>query len=214
MLADRLRDRHEDHAGLLQLLLERRRNGDRIRTPHRPRPAATLWRFIAVQRAAIRPHDARQHLLLAQRNAELLVGLEDFRIDLVERLRRRVLLGRRVVVDVLVVDRRIVDPRPCGLAHGEPVPVGEQAPFQHPVRLLLLGRDEADGIFGKALRRLFGLDLRLKPVLVLVDVDQAHLLDGLLYGRHLVPSAAVSRTAGWIWWLIRLRRSTFVEPGD
>jgi hypothetical protein len=32
----------------------------------------------------------------------------------------------------------------------------------------------------------------------LVDVDQANLLDGLLYGRHFIPSAAVSRTAGWM----------------
>ena len=43
-------------------------------------------------------HDAGQHLLLAQRNAELLVGLEDFRIDLVER-RQRLLLRRRVIIE-------------------------------------------------------------------------------------------------------------------
>jgi hypothetical protein len=36
---------------------------------------------------------AGEDLLLAQRNAELLVGLEDFRIDLVERLQRRLFFG-------------------------------------------------------------------------------------------------------------------------
>ena len=74
MLADRLRDRHEDHAGLLQLLLERGRDRDRIE--HGIDRDAPL---------AFRAHHAFQHLDFAQGNAELLVGLEDFRIDLVER---------------------------------------------------------------------------------------------------------------------------------
>jgi hypothetical protein len=43
--------------------------------------------------------DAGQDLLLAQRNAELLIGLENFRIDLVERFRTRLALRRRVVAD-------------------------------------------------------------------------------------------------------------------
>ena len=42
---------------------------------------------------AFRTLDAGQHLLLAQRNAELLVGLQNLRIDLVERLRRLAFFG-------------------------------------------------------------------------------------------------------------------------
>ena len=39
----------------------------------------------------------------------------------------------------------------------------------------------------QALGGLVGFDQRLEPVLVLVDVDPADLIDGLLYGRHLTP---------------------------
>ena len=104
--------------------------------------------------------DAEQHLLLAQRNAELLVGREDFRIDLVERLRPGLLLRRGVVIEVLVVDLRIIDPRPVRLAHGQPAPIGVEPPLQHPFRLALLRRDEADGVLGQALRGLLGFDQR------------------------------------------------------
>ena len=79
MLADRLRDRHENHAGLFQLFLEgcghRNRIEHRIDRNTRPRAVATL--------------DAGQDFLFAQWNAELLVGAQNFRIDLVERLQRR-----------------------------------------------------------------------------------------------------------------------------
>ena len=45
---------------------------------------------------------------------ELLVGLEQLGIDLVQALRPvLLLLGRRVVDDRLVVDRRVVDVRPA-----------------------------------------------------------------------------------------------------
>ena len=132
-------------------------------------------------------------LLLAQRNAELLVGREDFRIDLVER-GQRLLLRRRVVVEVLVVDLRVIDPRPGRLAHGQPAPIGLEPPRQHPFGLVLLGRDEADDVLGQALRGLVGFDLGHEPVFVLVDVDPADLLD-------------VSCTAG-----IHLLRSRFQGP--
>jgi hypothetical protein len=42
-----------------------------------------------------------EHFLLAQRNAELLVGLEQFRIDLVQRFRPRLVLRRGVIIGVL-----------------------------------------------------------------------------------------------------------------
>ena len=75
-----------------ELLLEGGR--DRNRIEHRVDRDAPL---------ALRAHDAGEDLLLAQRNAELLVGLEDFRIDLVER-GQRLLLRRRIIIEVLVID--------------------------------------------------------------------------------------------------------------
>ena len=82
MLAQRLRDRHEDHAGLFQLVLEG--GGDRNGIEHGIDRDAAL---------AFRAHDAGQHFLLAQRNAELLVGAQNFRIDLVERVQRGFCFG-------------------------------------------------------------------------------------------------------------------------
>ena len=56
---------------------------------------------------------ACQHLLLRQRDTELLVGAEQLGVDLVQALGTvLVRLRRRVVNDALVVDLRIVDHRP------------------------------------------------------------------------------------------------------
>ena len=49
---------------------------------------------------------AGEDLLLGERDAELLVGLEQLRVDLVEAAERLLGLGRGVVDDGLVVDRR------------------------------------------------------------------------------------------------------------
>ena len=177
MLAQRLGDRHEDHAGLGQLLLEG--GGDRDGIEHRvdrdPRAAApspTLRR-----RAEQSP--ARAAECRACRRSRGFPG----------RSRRAtsapcLLLRRGVVVEVLVVDRAVIDPRPGRLAHGQPAPIGVEPPLQHPLGLVLLGRDEADGVFVQALGGLVGFDIGHEPVLVLVDVDTADLIDGLLYGRH------------------------------
>ena len=173
MLADRFRDRHEDHAGRLQFLLEGGR--DRNRIEH------GVDRDLAL---AFRPHDAFQHLDFAQGNAELLVGLEDFRIDLVERADLLLRLRRRVVIEILVVDLGIVDARPGRLGHGQPAAIGLQPPFQHPGRLVLFRGNEADGVFRQPLGGLVGLDKRLKSISILVDVDAPDALDRLLYGWH------------------------------
>ena len=81
----RFGERAEDDADFGQLLLERRRH--RHAVEHR------------VDR------DAREQLLLLEGNPELVEGLPDFRVDLVEALQARLLLRRRVIDDVLVVDR-------------------------------------------------------------------------------------------------------------
>ena len=198
MLAQRLRDRHEDHAGLLEFRLECGCDRNRSRTPHRPRPCGCRCRprfAIGVIFRLVLDH-ARQNLLLAQRNAELLVGPENFRVDLVERLRAGLLLRRRVVIEVLVVDLVVVHPRPVRLLHGEPAAIGVETPRQHPFRLVLLGRNEPDRVLGKALRGLVGLDVGDEPVFVLVDVDAANPLDRLLDCRH---SSLRSRGQGpWV----------------
>ena len=59
---------------------------------------------------------AGQQLLLVQRNAELLVGLQQLGIDFVQALEPGLLLGRGVIDDVLVIDRRILDVGPLGSA--------------------------------------------------------------------------------------------------
>ncbi len=86
VLEHRLRERAEDHAGLRELVLERR--GDRDAVEHR------------VDR------DAGEAGALVQRHAELLVGREQLRVHFVEALRAVLLLRRRVIGDRLVVDRR------------------------------------------------------------------------------------------------------------
>jgi hypothetical protein len=131
-----------------------------------------------------RSHHAFEDLDFAQGNAELLVGFQDFRIDLVERGHRLLRLGRRVVIEILVIDLGIVDPRPFRLGHGQPAAIGFQPPFQHPGRLVLLRGYEANGIFRQALGGLVRLDKRLKSISILVDVDPANPIDRLLYSRH------------------------------
>ena len=168
MVLQRLGDRAEDDAVALQLLLEG--GGDRDRIEH------------GVDRDLRRALHAGEHLLLLQRNAELLVGAQQFRIDLVEALRPFRVLGRGVVVDVLEVDRRIVDHGPGRLGHGQPVAVGLEPPVEHPVRLVLAGRDEADDVLVQPLRGRLHLDLGFPAMLVLAEI--ADLRDGLCSCRH------------------------------
>src|SRR5712671_5601179 len=203
MLLQRLRNRHEDDAGPGEFGLEGGRNRNRVE--HRINCHAAIT--IAALAAAFLPVlvfavlarwllHAREDFLLAQRNAELTVGFKDFRIDFVERLRALLLLGGRIVIKVLIVDRRVMDPRPLRFLHGQPAPIGFKAPSQHPGGLVLLLRDKSNDVFGQALGGLVRFDQRLEPVFVLVNVDPADLVHRFLYGRHF-PSAAVSRTAGW-----------------
>ena len=188
MLLQRFRDRHEQHAGLGQFGLERGRHRNRVeyRVHGHAAVAAAGLRFAAVGVLAcgLRVLHAEEDFLLAQRDAELLVGAQDFRIDFVKRFRSVLLLRRRVVVNVLVVDRAVFDLGPFRLAHGQPAFVGIEPPRQHPVRFVLFRRNEAHDIFGQALRGLFRFNQRLKSVFVLIDVDAPDLLDGLLHCRH------------------------------
>ncbi len=184
MLVRRLRDRAEDDAGLGQLILERGGDGDGIEH--------------GIDRDTGNAAHAGEHFLLAQGDAELLVGLQNLRIDLVERLRRLVHLGRGVIIKVLIVDRAVLHPRPGRLLQGEPAAIGFEPPVQQPLRLVLLGRDEADGILGEALGSLLHLDIGDETVFVLVHVDGADAVHGFPYGGHCtLLILAASRAATW-----------------
>src|SRR2546422_11572644 len=86
---------------------------------------------------------------LFRSNTELLEGLQELGIDLIEARGPLALpLRCRVVHDLLVVDGRIRDVRPLrlsGLARQlAPVAIRAQAPLQHELGLRLLGRDQTD----------------------------------------------------------------------
>ena len=193
VFADRLRHRHEQHAGLGELGPEGGDHGDGIE--HRvDRDAAGLVDVVARLAILGRLLHAGEDLLLLQRNSELLIDLENFGVDVAERGRAGRALRRGVVVDVLEIDLRIVDARPGRLLEGQPAAIGAEAPFKHPVGLALLGRNEADRILGQALRCLVHLDKGFESVFVLIHIDVADLLDGLLHSRHQrSPSMSGSR---------------------
>ena len=68
--------------------------------------------------------DACQHLLFQQRNAELVIGLQQLGVHLIQRLGPILgFLGCAVVTDFLVVNRRDVEMRPVRRIHGEPMSI-------------------------------------------------------------------------------------------
>ena len=172
VLAQRFRDRAEDHAGLGEFRLEGGDHGDRVEHGVHRHLAGGILTALLVEIAllALLP-DAREDLLFLQRNAELGIGLEQLGVHLVEALGRRHALGGGVVIEVLEVDLGVVDLGPGRLLHLQPAAIGLEAGLQHPGRLVLLVRDEADDVLVQALGRIFGLDVGREAVLVLVDVD-------------------------------------------
>src|SRR5262249_24075491 len=102
----------------------------------------------------------------------------------VERTELLLRLRRRVVVDVLVVDSRVIDPRPGRLGHGQPAAVSLKPPLEHPGRLVPPGGNKTDELFPQTPLGPLRFDERLKPISVLIDVDPAHPVDRLLYGWH------------------------------
>jgi hypothetical protein len=164
---DRLGHGAEDHPHVMKLLLEG--GGHRDAVEHR------------VDRHAGEP------LLLHQGNAELLVGAQQLRVDLVQALRPLGGLGGGVVVGVLVVDRREGDLGPLGLCHGEPVLIGLEPPVEQPVRLALLVGDEPDDVLVEALGRGLGLDVGHEAVLVALVGDLLNLSCRFDRGSHLSP---------------------------
>src|SRR5690606_26962774 len=118
---------------------------------------------------------------------ELLEGAQQLRVDLVEALRAvGLLLRRRVVDDVLEIDRRIVDLRPLRLGHRDPAAVGTQPPLEHELGLALAFGDQADRVLRQALGYLVGLDLRDEAGRVLAIEEGVELGGG---GTHAMDSS-------------------------
>src|SRR5207247_11447132 len=126
MLLDGLGEGTEDDPQVRELVLERRRDGD------------------AVEDRVDR--DAREALLLLERDPQLRVEGPDLRIDILEALDFLLRLRGRVVDYVLVVDRRGPDVRPGRLLHREPGAVGPRPPLGHPFPLLLLSGSVAHAL--------------------------------------------------------------------
>ena len=135
-----LRKRHEDDAHLGELVPEGRGHRD------------------AVEHGI--DGNTCEHLALVKRNAKLLVGREELRVDLVEALWSVVLALRRgVVTDLLVVDRGVADLCPGWFFHLEPATVRLEPPIEQPLGLLLLLRDEPHDLFAETGRRVLLLDV-------------------------------------------------------
>jgi hypothetical protein len=127
--------------------------------------------------------DAGQALPLGERNPELLEGLQELGIDLVEvRWPLALPLRSRVVHDLLIVDGRVRHVRPLRLAGGAlqlaPVAIGAQPPLQHELGLRLLGRDLADDVLAQARRQRIGFDVAHEPPLVVAGRQRLECLRG------------------------------------
>ena len=149
----RLADREEDHARFLEFFAESGGHADAVE--HR------------IDRDLAGSLDPGEHFLFRHGNAELVVHRLDLGIELVERFELLLLLRRRVIIGVLVIDRRIAELGPVGLFHFLPQAEGLQPPVEHPLGLALLCADEANRVFSQPLLGEFGLDIRRPAVLVL-----------------------------------------------
>jgi hypothetical protein len=147
MLAHRLGERHEDDPVRGELLAERGRHRD------------------AVEHGV--NGDAGEQLLLVERNPELIERRTHFRIDFIQAVQHLLLLRRRVVDDVLVVDRVVLDVLPGRLLHRQPQAIRLQPPLEQPFGLPLLLGDHPDDVLVEALRDRVDFDVGVKAVLVL-----------------------------------------------
>ncbi len=114
-----------------------------------------------------------QPLALLQRNPQLLVGLQQLRINLLQAPRPIALLLRRGIIHrALVINRRVMHMRPRRLLHRQPMAIRLEPPLQHELRLILLRRDQADDVLIQARRRRVGLHVGEEAVLVFL-LDQS-----------------------------------------
>ncbi len=96
MLADRFGNRAENHASLGEFFLEGRDDRNAVEhgiNGHTARRIDIIGRIaVDFARLALLTH-ASKNFLLAQRNTKLFIGLQQFRIDFIERLRTGLVFG-------------------------------------------------------------------------------------------------------------------------
>ena len=154
---------------------------------------------------------AGQPFPLLEGDAQLVEGLQDLGVDLVQALGGVAAGGGGVVVDVLVVDGVVVNVGPGRLLVLEPLPVPEglEPPLQQPLGLFLLGRDEAYDVLAEPLGGQVGVDVDGEAPLVIGvelsgggvagnDPGSGHRLllarEGMPHGSR--PGADVVKNAG------------------
>ena len=155
-------ERAENDALLGELLFERR--ADRHAVKHR-----------------VHGH-AGEPLAFAQGDAELLVGFQQFRVNLLQAFRPVAFFsGSGIVNDVLVIDFFVMNLRPGGFLKRLPVPERLEPPVGQPFRLLFPARNQPDDVLAQTRRRGIGFHVGVKTVFVIL-FDQA--LDGFRGGAH------------------------------
>ena len=83
-----------------------------------------------------------------QRNTQLVVRLQEFRIDLIEALGAvSHTARRRIITNRLKIDRLVTDMCPAWLSHLLPALKRTQAPVEHKFRLVLFCRQGSNYIF-------------------------------------------------------------------
>jgi hypothetical protein len=188
MVLDRFPEAHEQDAELAELLLEGRSDG------HTVEDGVDC--------------DTGQGGALGEGDPQLLEGLENLGVDLVEAL--RTLLRRREVAVGLVVDRRVLELRPpVRLLHLLPGRERLQPPLEEPLGLVLLRADEPDDGLVQTGRQVVLLDVGDEPVLVVAGPFD-ELVDFALLGFDFVHFAAPETGTAGTWGRSPARRSARV----
>ncbi len=152
MRVHRLGNRTENHACFKQLFPEGGHHGYRIED-------------------RIDRH-TREDALLVERNTELLVGTQQFRIDFGQAFRAiGHIARRRIIRNGSEIHRREIDVSPAGCIHPDPGAVGLQPPLEQPFGLTLARRDKLHHLLVEARRQRVGHDVGDKSGLV-VPGDQ------------------------------------------
>ncbi len=107
--------------------------------------------------------------MLLDRDTELGVDAQDFGIDLVQTAELGLGLGLGVIIGVLVIDLGNVELGPVDLFHVEPGAIRLQPPVEHPLRLVLLARNEPHGVFVQTLGREILFDVARPAMFVIGD---------------------------------------------
>ena len=130
-------------------------------------------------------HAAQRHLLL-QGDAQLVEGLDELGVHVVQRAGAVLLLRRGVGVVryALVVNLRDAQMGPRGHVHRQPVAVGLQAEVQQPGGLAFLFGDEAHGVLREAAVDDVGVHVGGEAVLVLLFGQLLYVFVGVLLLLH------------------------------